>query len=241
MKVIWLIGASEGIGRSLATILKKEGHKLILSGRNESRLNELATELDATALPLDVTNDNSVQEAWGKCQDIDIVIYCAGYYKPLSAENFDLAETKQMIDVNLTGALRILSHVVPNFIKRKSGHIILIGSVAGYCGLPNAIGYGASKAGIIHLAENLKCDLTKHNIKVQVINPGFVKTRLTDLNKFHMPSIISSEEAANYIAYYMKGNSFESRFPFVFANTLKLISKLPYWIYFRIISNLVKD
>jgi short-subunit dehydrogenase len=89
------------------------------------------------------------------------------------------------------------------------------------------------------LAENLKCDLSDYNIKVQVINPGFVKTRLTDLNRFQMPSIITPEEAALYISNAMKTNSFESRFPFIFSNFLKLISKLPYWLYFKL-SKIIK-
>jgi short-subunit dehydrogenase len=153
----------------------------------------------------------------------------------MSAENFKLDVAEQMINVNLTGALRVLKMVIPMLIQHQQGHIVLIGSIAGYRGLPNAIGYGASKAGLIHLAENLKCDLAQHNIKVQVINPGFVKTQLTDKNTFSMPFILSPEQAAKQIVTAMTNKSFESRFPFVFANGLKLLSKLPYWLYFYLI------
>jgi short-subunit dehydrogenase len=125
--------------------------------------------------------------------------------------------------------------IIPEFIKKKAGHIVLIGSIAGYKGMPNSMGYGASKAGIIHLAENLRCDLAKYNIEVQVINPGFVKTRLTDLNDFKMPFIMEPAEAAKAIIAKMQSGSFESHFPFFFANLVKMISWLPNWLYFKIL------
>jgi len=246
MKTIWLVGASEGIGRALAIELAKDKNNfLILSARNKERLEDLSQVLETKPLliEMDVGNKESIAKAWGEIQkesiSIDTIIYCAGYYKPMSAESMELDEIEKMIEVNLVGAFRVLDLVIPDFIKRKNGHIVLIGSVAAYIGLPNGIGYGSSKAGIIHLAENLKCDLSDYNIKVQVINPGFVKTRLTDLNRFQMPSIITPEEAAIYISNAMKTNAFESRFPFIFANFLKLISKLPYWLYFKL-SKIIK-
>lgn len=246
MKTIWLIGASEGIGRALAIELAKDqNNSLILSARNIQRLKDLSQDIKTKPLLLemDVENKESITKAWNDIQkksaSIDKIIYCAGYYKPMSAESMEIDEIEKMIEVNLLGAFRVLNLVIPEFIKRKNGHIVLIGSVAAYIGLPNGLGYGSSKAGIIHLAENLKCDLSNYNIKVQVINPGFVKTRLTDLNRFQMPSIITPEDAALYISNAMKTNSFESRFPFLFANFLKLISKLPYWLYFKL-SKLIK-
>jgi len=241
MKIIWLIGASEGIGRSLALELSKDkDNYLILSARNNERLEELSQEIgsDGFLVPIDVGDKDSVRKATQNIKDrsvsIDQVIYCAGYYKPMSAESMEIDEVEKMININLIGAFRVLNFIIPDFIKNKKGHIVLIGSVAGYRGLPNSMGYGSSKAGIIHLAENLECDLSRYGIRVQVINPGFVKTRLTDLNNFPMPSIITPEEAAKYITKYIKTSTFESRFPFVFANLLKLIANLPYWLYFMI-------
>jgi short-subunit dehydrogenase len=241
MNRIWLIGASEGIGRAIAGELAKEQENfLILSARNEKRLKELAEEIPRNNLlvPVDVASSASIEQAWNTIQNeigsIDKVIYCAGYYKPMSADNMQIEEIEQMIQVNLTGCMRVLSCVVPEFITKRAGHVVLIGSIAGFRRLPNAIGYGASKAGIIHLAENLKCDLSEYNIKVQVINPGFVRTRLTDLNQFPMPAIMESEQAAKYIIKYMNSKAFEARFPFLFANLLKILSLLPYWLYFKI-------
>jgi len=247
MPKIWIIGASEGIGRALALELNKEiDNSLILSARNAERLEELSSSFSTKPLlvPIDVSNKDSVLNGWNKIKtqsiEIDTVVYCAGYYKPMSSESMEIDEVERMIDINLTGAMRVLNLVIPRFIQQKRGHIVLIGSVAGYRGLPNSIGYGSSKAGLIHLAENLKCDLSQYGIKVQVINPGFVKTRLTDLNKFRMPSIITPEQAAVSISRAMKTGCFESRFPFVFANCLRLVSMLPYSLYFRL-AKLIKQ
>lgn len=246
MKLTWIVGASSGIGRALALQLSKQGHSLILSARGEAKLNELKEGIgdNCYIFPFDVSDNNAITSAWNQIernfQTISTVIYCAGYYEAMSADNFKLDVVERIMDVNLLGAFRILNHVIPHFIKQRRGYIVLIGSIAGYRGLPNAIGYGASKAGLIHLAENLKCDLEKYNIDVQVINPGFVKTQLTDQNTFPMPFIISPETAAQHIANTIKKKSFESRFPFLFANGLKLLSKLPYWLYFFIIRKTTK-
>lgn len=239
MKNIWIIGASEGIGKELAYKLGRNNF-VFLSARQQDKLNKISKEIGDNAKPitLDVSDKISIEKAYSKIQKkapLDIVIYAAGIYKPMSSRNFDIELSKKIIDINLTGAMRILSVALPSFIKTQKGHIVMIGSVAGYIGLPNSFGYGASKAALIHLAENLKSDLYNDNIKIQVINPGFVKTRLTDMNNFHMPSIISAKEAAHHIVNQMNSNSFESRFPFTFPNFIKTLSMLPYSIYFKIV------
>ena len=241
MQKIWLIGASEGIGKALSIELGQDNNNyLILSARNHERLEDLSHDIKSKKLiiSLDATDKNSIFKAWKvikeECGSIDTIIYCAGYYKPMSSDHMEIDEIEKMININLLGALKILNIIIPHFIDNRRGHIVLIGSVAGYIGLPNSIGYGASKAGVIHLAENLKCDLAKYGIKVQVINPGFVKTRLTELNKFPMPFILSPEQAAKRIINCMKSGRFESSFPYIISRALKLMSKLPYWLYFKI-------
>ena len=247
MNKIWLIGASEGIGRAVAKELGKNvDNFLILSARKPERLVSLASEIESKSMicPVDVSDSHSVKEGWkeisNKLETIDTVIYCAGYYKPMTVENIDIDEIERMIDVNLVGAVRMLGHIIPEFISKKNGHIVLISSIAGYRGLPNDTGYGSSKAGLIHLAENLNCDLSGYGIKVQLISPGFVKTRLTDLNNFKMPSLISTEKAAIHIKKAIESKSFEIRFPFLFASSLKMISLLPYVIYFWLIRQIKK-
>ena len=170
MKRIWLIGASEGIGRALAIELSKKGYFLYLSARNKQRLDQLTKELTERCIPipLDVADIKSVKKAYDQIKkdgEIDTVIYSAGIYKPMSATNIDIEICEQMVDINLTGAIRVLGSIIPDFIRNKNGHIALIGSVASYIGLPNSFGYGCSKAGLLHLAENLKCDLEDQNIK----------------------------------------------------------------------------
>lgn len=239
MAKVWLIGASEGIGRALAKELA-DSNELIISARNQDRLDELVNSHPIKqAVAVDVTQQQSIKQAYAKIGAIDMLIYSAGYYQPMSATDINISDVEKMIEVNLTGALRVISTVLPSMIQRKQGKIVLIGSIAAYRGLPNAIGYGASKAGILHLGENLFVDLKKHGIDVQVISPGFVKTRLTDLNTFHMPSIMTPEQAAKHIHQRIKSGRFESRFPFLFANFLRMLSYLPYRLYFKMIDILM--
>jgi short-subunit dehydrogenase len=240
---IWLVGASEGIGEALALQLAASGAKLTLSARNRQRLEQVATRLAGSGhavQPLDVTDAASVAACWQAfgTQLPDMVIYNAGAYKPMDARHIDLAAVETMVDVNLRGALRVVSHVAEPFAARGHGRIVLVASIAGYCGLPAAIGYGASKAGLIHLAENLKADLARYGVLVQVVNPGFVKTRLTDQNDFPMPSILTPEVAARHIARGLRSTKFEIRFPWGFSTVLKLASLLPYRLYFRLLSYL---
>jgi short-subunit dehydrogenase len=236
-KRIWLIGASEGIGAELAKALAAEGALLILSARNTQRLGALLPALmggDHRVVTLDVSAAGHVADAWEKVAPLtpDIVIYNAGAYEPMGAREFDLARVEQMIDVNFSGALRVLAHVLPAMLKRHTGHIVLVASVAGYRGLPRAMGYGASKAALLHLAENLKTDLEETPLKVQVVNPGFVKTRLTDKNDFAMPFMITPEVAAQEIIKGLKSDCFDIHFPKRFTYVLKFMRLLPYPLYF---------
>lgn len=239
-KHVWLIGASEGIGAALAEKLAAEGAVLTLSARNAERLQELCARLSGSghrAAVADVTSLESVAQAWHAFGTSvpDMVIYNAGTYKPMDVQHFELEPVESMLDVNLRGAFRVVSLVIPEFLQRNAGHLVLVGSVAGYRGLPSAMGYGASKAGIMHLAENLKADLKGTKIRVQLVSPGFVKTRLTDMNDFKMPCMITAEKAAQYIVEGLGSSRFEIHFPKRFSFVLKLLSLLPAWLYFRLI------
>lgn len=240
-KHVWLIGASEGIGRETAKALAAAGTHLTLSARQLPRLQELAAEIGGNCqiVACDITNADEVQVAWQRVQafaPLDVLLFNAGTYEPMPATAFDLPRAQHMVQVNFMAILPILSHIIPAFIARRAGHIALVASVAGYRGLPDAIGYGASKAALIHLAENLKCDLRSHGIKVQVINPGFVATRLTAKNDFKMPGIISAPVAARHIVQGLQSQRFEIRFPWLFSSVLKLLRLLPYGLYFRLVS-----
>jgi short-subunit dehydrogenase len=245
---VWLIGASDGIGAALARRLAGEGDILALSARNGEKMQALCAELPGSehlVLPLDVCDPPSILAAWQSIQEkwalsggIDLFIYNAGAYEPMGAKAFDLATVEAIVEVNITGAFRALAAILPAFVARNRGHIVLVGSIAGYRGLPNAMGYGASKAAINHLAENLKLDLADMDIKVQRVTPGFVKTQLTDKNDFPMPFLISAEQAADYIAKSLLKNCFEIAFPWPMVAMFKLLGLLPQRLYFALVRHL---
>lgn len=236
-KTYWLIGASEGLGRALAFELARAGAHVCLSARNERRLHALAAELPrpATVAPLDLRDTASVQAAYEALPPLDGLVFSAGAYEPLAATEWDAQAVETMFDVNLVGAARALGLALPDMIAGDTGHIVLIGSLAGLVGLPKAIGYGASKAGLIHLGENLRADLDPKKFDVQVINPGFIETRLTEKNDFKMPFIMSPEAAAERTFKFMQGKRFRGYYPNRFAMLFRLARLLPDWLYFRIV------
>jgi short-subunit dehydrogenase len=236
-KTYWLIGASEGLGRALAHELSSAGVRLILSARNAERLNELANDLpgSTTVIPIDVSNADSVTSACQQIPKLDGVIYSAGIYEPMSATSWQANVAEAMLDINLLGAFRTLSHIIPKMDTNNGGHIVLIGSLSGLIGLPGSIGYSSSKAGLIHLAECLKTDLDPKKFTIQIINPGFIKSRLTDKNKFPMPFIMSAKDAAKRTMKIMRSGKFRSSFPRRFALIFYIATHLPDWLYFRTI------
>mgnify|MGYP000046817882 CR=1 FL=1 len=214
----WIVGASEGLGRALAQHMDRRGARLILSARNRDRLETLAGSLrQATALPLDVTDSADVARAVSRAGLVDGVIYCVGQYDPMTAQDWNAEQAERMCEANFTGAVRVLGRVVPDMARRDSGMVVLIGSLAGYAGLPGAIGYGASKAALMHLAENIQADLRGTGVRVRLVNPGFIRTRLTEKNSFDMPFIVSPEQAAEKVLRAIEGRRFATAFPTVFS------------------------
>lgn len=217
-KRYWIIGASEGLGEALCHKLADAGAHLILSARSEGKLRALADKLpSAEVAPCDVTNGDSVRKAAASAGAIDGMIYLAGYYDPMKAQDWDAQAVLRMCNVNFMGGIHVLGEVVPRFTAQGSGHIVLIGSLAGFRGLPGSIGYGASKAGLMHMGETLYADLKDTGIKVQNISPGFIRTRLTDKNDFQMPQLMEPEEAAEHVMKAMRSRRFEYAFPKPFA------------------------
>jgi NADP-dependent 3-hydroxy acid dehydrogenase YdfG len=238
---VWVIGASSGIGAALARTLLAQGARVALSARSTPGLAEIAATPGANTLvlPLDVTDAASVAPAlqqvvaaWG---GIDLVLWCAGSHSPVRAWELDAAEARRLVDVNLNGVINGLPAVVGQLLLQKSGGIAIVSSVAGYGGLPTALVYGATKAALINLAETLYLDLAPRGIAVHLINPGFVKTPLTDKNTFKMPALISAEEAAQEIIDGFARGSFEIHFPRRFTLWLKLLQLLPYRWYFALV------
>ncbi len=231
----WIVGASEGLGRALAEALDEAGARLILSARNATRLDVLAARLEnAKSLPLDVTDAASVETAARDLGPLDGVIYCAGAYDPLAAQDWQPEAIEAMCEVNFMGAMRVLGQIVPAFCKRDRGQIVLIGSLAGFTGLPGAIGYGASKAALMHLGENLQADLRGTGVRVQVINPGFIRTRLTDKNQFKMPQILEPKDAADRCLRAMRRGRFSTSFPAPFSWVFTIGRLLPRRLFLKL-------
>lgn len=235
-KTYWLIGASEGLGRALAEIMSDAGADLILSARSEERLREVAGGLSRPAriFPVDVSDTENVRAVAASIGPIDGVVFLAGVYWPMAATEWTADEAETMVDVNLMGAMRVLGATVPDMVQRNAGHIVLTGSLSGFRGLPGAIGYSASKAGIMSLAETMKSDLKRTGVEVQVVNPGFIRTRLTDKNTFNMPFIMSPEDAARVMFEHMNSRKFKRSFPTVFSWFFRASQLMPDWLYFRI-------
>ena len=239
-RVVWIVGASSGIGRATASALHQRGAKVAVSARGDAALNVFVQEHPgALSLPLDVTDAKSVSEAaqalrrhWGHC---DLVFACAGYYKAQRATQFDLSEMLRHQQVNYVGALNILDACLPAMLAAHRGHISLMGSVAAYRGLPQALAYGPTKAALNNLAEVMYLDLHEQGLGVSIVNPGFVETPLTAQNRFHMPALMTPEAAAKEILRGWQAGRFELHFPRRFTLGLKTLQAAWHGLYFAAI------
>jgi len=145
------------------------------------------------------------------------------------------------METNFFGTLNCIMAVNTYFREKKSGHISIVSSVAGYRGLPAASGYCASKSALTSLAESLYFDFKRHNVRVSLVSPGFIQTPMTDKNKFPMPMIKSPEYAAEKMFIGLtKKNAFEIHFPLAFTMIMKLLKIMPNWLYFLLIKKGMK-
>ena len=236
---VWLVGASTGIGRALAHALHGQGAQVIVSARQWDALASFRAEHPGSiAIRVDVTEPTSVQQAAASAREggaLDVVVFCAGHYKPMGAANWSLAEMVKHQQVNYVGALHVLDAMLPCLMAQGHGHVSLVGSVAGYRGLPRGLAYGPTKAALIALAETLFMDLHAQGIGVSIINPGFVQTPLTAQNEFHMPALVSPDVAAQAILRGWSRGVFEIHFPKRFTLALKVLRLLPFSIYQRVV------
>lgn len=241
-KRVWIIGASSGIGRATAELLLKKGATVAISARNLAALAEIvAIYPNAVALPVDVTQPESLKAAYQQfCaeQPLDLYLHCAADYQPMRAWQIDIVRMQRSMHINYGGVLNALDVVLPDFLARQQGRVVIIASVAGYMGLPKALAYGPTKAALINLCESLYLDLKPRGVDVQVVNPGFVATPLTANNDFNMPDLISPEQAAQALVTGLESTRFEISFPKRFTSSLKLIKRLPYGLKLRLLSKI---
>ena len=237
MKKVWIIGSSSGIGFELVKLWLQSNYLVI--GKS------IYTE-QLELLNIDVLDNKSVIESVNKVfnifNDLDICFFNAGVYESMNIEQWNISNFESMINTNYLGAVRILKPLVGYLEKqKKESRVILNASLSSYFGLPYGGAYSASKAALLNLAQSIQPELSKKNINVQIINHGFVKTRLTSKNDFDMPQLISPDIAAKKIFEQVnKPYRFEIAFPFILSNFLRLISLLPYKLSFSITKKFLK-
>lgn len=239
---VWIIGASSGIGAELARALIARGARVALSARSAPALAELAlaaTADQALQLPLDVTRPEQLASAFqairSRWSGLDLAVLLAGTHQPVRAWELDAQEARALVEINLMGVINATAVLAPAFSKDAGGAIAVVSSVAGYGGLPSGLVYGATKAALINFTEALYLDLAPRGVGVFLVNPGFVKTPLTDKNEFKMPALIPPAQAAQEMIRGFESGAFEIHFPKRFTLWLKLLRMLPYRIYFPLI------
>lgn len=240
---IWLTGASYGIGRSLALELAAHGAVLGLTARSGDKLERLREEIEAAGgtalvLPGDVTDRDAMigiagvmRDAWG---GIDVLIANAGTHVPTSIDAFDVDEYMGLMQLNYAGALNCIEAVLPEMLEARSGHIVGVSSLAGYRGVPGAAAYGATKSALIHFLESMRFDLSGRGVDVTIVNPGFVRTPLTDRNDFDMPFLVEPDRAARIIRRGIERRRREVTFPFPFNWFIKFLRVIPMPLYMLI-------
>jgi len=238
----WIIGASQGMGLELARLLSRDGWQVTISARNPDSLATAALASGATPLAFDATERLAVREASEKvfaARPPQLVVMNVGDYRPMPLEEFDADLFVSLNRTNYLASVFLLDAVIPRMREAGGGQVLLNASAAAYRGLPNAAPYSAPKAAVIHMAETLAPELARVGIRLRVINPGFVRSRLTEQNRFPMPFLMEPAEAAQRIARGIQGSSFEISFPRRLTWTLKFLRCLPYRLYFSIIDRWV--
>jgi len=249
-KTIWITGASSGIGQAVAKLYARDGHTVVISARRLENLTMLASSVQSDGasgklIPVvcDVTSDESVRGAVTQMIELaavpDVVILNAGFYEPCELSEATMEHFTTTLNVNFHGVVRCFLEVLPHLQNKDNPHLVIVSSVAGYSGLPRAAAYGSSKAALTHLAESIRPECNAIGIDVTVVNPGFVKTPLTDLNEFPMPFIIDVDTAAAAMYKGVISRRFEVTFPKRFTWIMKFLRILPYPLYFAIARRLV--
>ena len=244
-KKIWITGASSGIGKALAEKFASEGWRVAVSARRKEILDEMANNKNISSYPLDVTNQKQISDVFSKIINefgsLDLCVFSSGTYDPKLEQEINIEQNKFVMETNFFGVLHCIKSVEKYFKDKKDGHISVVSSIAAYRGLPNSSGYGPSKAALTNLTESLYFDFKKHNVRISLVSPGFIKTPLTDKNEFPMPFIKSPEFAAEKMFNGLtKSKAFEIHFPKALTLLLKFLRILPYRIYLFLIDKGVK-
>ena len=245
-KVIWITGASTGIGKAIAIKFSKNGWNVAISARRLELLNEISKQnQNVFSFPLDVTNKDDCHKVFteikNKLGKIDLCVFSTGTWDPKKEKEIDVEQIENVMKVNFFGTLNSIKSVEKYFKDLGKGHISIVSSIAGYRGLPNSTGYGPSKSALNNLTESLYFDFKRYGVRVSLISPGFIKTPMTDKNDFKMPFLKTTEYAADKIYDgLVNSNAFEIHFPKQLTLVLKFLKILPNWLYLKLLSKLTK-
>lgn len=249
-KSIWIIGCSSGIGLNLLELYLAEGHNVIASSRDiesKERIKELKDKYEnLRLLNCDVSDTESVKDSIEQIFDsykhLDLCIFNAGVYEAMTYKQWNIEHFENMANINYLGAVRVITSLVPYLEKQdRKAKCVFNASLSSYFGLPYGGAYSASKASLVNFAQSIQPELLEKNIEIQIINHGFVKTRLTAKNDFEMPELMEPEFAAKEIFKGIEDSyRFEIRFPFKLSLFLRLLNILPYKISMAINRRLLK-
>ncbi len=239
--IAWVTGASSGIGLAVAQELVRRKFKVVITGRRADLLESIAAASGGMIIARagDVTDRAGMAALVADIEQnvgpIALAFLNVGVFTPDSSGAVGGDGFRDTFNVNIIGTINCLEPLVPKMRERGRGQIAVNASVAGYGGLPRAIAYGSTKAALINMCESMKFDLDRANVSVQVVNPGFVKTPLTDKNDFPMPFLLEMDDAARRICDGFEKTGFEITFPKRLSWSLKFLNILPYPVYFWLV------
>ncbi|WP_292896185.1 MULTISPECIES: SDR family NAD(P)-dependent oxidoreductase [unclassified Nitratireductor] len=234
--VVWITGASTGIGRALAVRLAGRGYTVAATARAEDGLSSITREAEHLegrifVFPCDVMNEAGMERTVAQIEKnlgpITLAVFNAGTYLPVRGDRLETTNFVRSYQINVFGTLNGLIPVSDRMRDRGFGHIAVMGSVTSFFGMPSAAAYGSTKAALNNLVEGLRYDFEKLNIRTQIINPGFVATPLTKKTNFSMPALLTASEAARRIDRGIHQGGYEVAFPKRLVWPLKLLRLFP--------------
>lgn len=240
---ILITGASSGIGAAMAEHLAQYGGRIALLARREDRLQQVAEGVRASGasamvLPCDVTDLQAVRAAHEQLVQqqgpVSVAVLNAGIGQTVNIDRFEAAVFKRVFDVNVMGVVNCIEVVLPSMLEQRRGTIIGISSLAATRGVPGNGPYCASKAALSRLLESLRIEAKPRGVQVSIVEPGFVRSELTDRNEFPMPFLLDTEPAVRLICDAVAEGQGRIRFPWPFATMVRLLGSLPDALYERV-------
>ncbi|WP_050527530.1 SDR family NAD(P)-dependent oxidoreductase [Pseudorhodobacter aquimaris] len=211
-KRYWIVGAGEGVGLGLARRISAAGAEVVLSSSSDAQLDKAVAQMPGKAhgVRMDVAETASVANAAAEVGEIDGVVILDEVYWPVKAQEWNAAQVEEMCNSNFTGCARVIGAVLPAMVARGSGHLVLTGSLAGYRGVPGMSGFGASKAGVMGMADALRADLQGSGIEVQLANLGFIRGQQGGDG---VSFVVAPEDAAQQMFELMLTERFKASVP----------------------------